>query len=107
MPSVNSAQTLSWRYFYSKKVAIFTLCDVYFDNSPCALPQLLTWGHLHKRLLRRWLKSKHKKQGSKLSFEILSQDSWNFIEASTYLLTPPPQLSIICHFVCLFLEDCY
>lgn len=86
MPSVNSAQALAWRYFYSEKVAIFALHDVYFDNSPCALPQLLTRGHLHKRLLRRWLKSKHKNQGSKLSFQTLSQDSWNFIEASTYLL---------------------
>lgn len=90
MPSVNSAQTPSWSYFYSEKGAIFTLCDVYFDNSPCALFQLLTWGHLHKRLLCRWLKSKHKKQSSKLAFQTLSQDSWNFVEASTYLLTFSP-----------------
>lgn len=47
MPSVNSAQTLAGRYFYSENVAIFTIC-VYSDNSPSALAQLLTWGHLHK-----------------------------------------------------------
>lgn len=85
MPLVNSAQTLAWRCFYSEKAAIFTLCGVYSDNSPCALPQLLTQGR--KRLLHTWLKSEYKKQGSELSFQTPSKDSWNFIQASTYLLT--------------------